>query len=673
MDIEKKGIAIVQSVKFSHLILNAIESRMTVETVYPTEFQLHLFHEGNLFESYRLFGSHVHHKNGEVYTSFCVWAPNALSIQLVGDFNNWSGEGYSLEQINNEGVWLLNVDKDLTGSMYKYKLTTPDGKVFLKADPYAFFSEVRPNTASIVYSLEGYKWKDTKWKQKKAKKNYLNEPLAIYEVHLGSWKIHENGDLYTYRELADELIPYVVEQGFTHLELLPLVEHPLDISWGYQGTGYYSATSRFGEPKDLMYFIDQCHQHGLGVILDWVPGHFCKDAHGLYQFDGTSQFDYANPMDRENHVWGTANFDLGKNEVQSFLISNAIFWMEYFHVDGFRVDAVSNIIYWPNSNENSVNQYGIDFLQKLNQTVCQYDSTVLMFAEDSTDWPQVTAPVHYGGIGFHYKWNMGWMNDILTYMETDPVHRKHVHDKVSFSLHYAFSENFVLPFSHDEVVHGKKSLVDKMPGDYWQKFAQFRLLLGYMIAHPGKKLLFMGNEFAQFAEWKDKEQLDWMLLDYEMHQKANEYMKELLKIYKRSKPLFQLDHVNEGFDWIDVNNREQSIFSFIRKAESEEDYLVVICNFTYHTYENYRIGVPLNNSFREILNSDTDRFGGANYINKKVIKAEKVEFHGKPYSVQLTIPAFSMIILRPVQHRKGRKGNGKETVRRNASSRRKGE
>ncbi|KAB7666830.1 1,4-alpha-glucan branching enzyme [Bacillus sp. B1-b2] len=646
---------------------------MTVETVYPTDFQLHLFHEGNLFESFKLFGSHVHTVDKVVYTTFCVWAPNATNVQLVGDFNNWDGTHYSLERINNEGVWIIKVNKDLSGAVYKYKIITPDGRELLKADPYAFFSEVRPNTASIVYSLDGYKWNDSKWIQKKNKKNLLNEPIAIFEVHLGSWKIHENGDLYSYKELAAELIPYCVEQGFTHIELLPIVEHPLDISWGYQGTGYYSATSRFGEPKDLMYFIDMCHQNNLGVIMDWVPGHFCKDAHGLYQFDGTSQFDYANPKDRENIVWGTANFDLGKMEVHSFLISNALFWIDYFHIDGFRVDAVSNIIYWPNSGENSVNNYGIEFLQKLNQTISQYDASILMFAEDSTDWPQVTAPVHYGGIGFDYKWNMGWMNDILKYMETHSDNRKYVHDKVSFSLLYAFSENFVLPFSHDEVVHGKKSILDKMPGDYWQKFAQFRLLIGYMFAHPGKKLLFMGTEFAQFAEWKDKEQLDWLLFDYEMHQKANDYVKEWLKIYKRSKPLYQLDHRHDGFEWIDVNNKDQSIFSFVRRTEKDGEYLIIICNFTYHTYENYRIGVPKKDEYREILNSDMDCFGGANYINKKTMKAEDIPFHGLSHSVQLTIPAFSIILLRPVQHRKGRKGNGKETVRRNAISRGEGE
>lgn len=654
-------------------ILIVIESRMRVETVYPTEFQQHLFHEGNLFESYRLFGSHVYKQNDTTYTVFCVWAPNAKSVQLVGDFNNWNGEAYKLQRINQGGIWILHVNKDLTGALYKYELITSDGRKLLKSDPYAFYSEVRPNTASIVYTLDGYKWNDAKWIQKKVKKNMINEPMAIYEVHLGSWKLKKDGSLYTYRELATDLIPYCIEQGFTHLEILPLVEHPLDISWGYQGTGYYSATSRFGEPKDLMYFIDQCHQNGLGVILDWVPGHFCKDEHGLYQFDGTSTFDYSNSIDRENVIWGTANFDLGKKEIHSFLISNAIFWMEYFHIDGFRVDAVSNIIYWPNSHDNMENPYGIEFLKKLHLTVGQYDPSVLIFAEDSTDWPQVTAPVHYGGLGFDYKWNMGWMNDVLSYMETESSNRKDVHDKISFSLHYAFSENFVLPLSHDEVVHGKKSLLNKMPGDYWQKFAQFRLLIGYMFTHPGKKLLFMGSEFAQFDEWKDKEQLDWLLMDYEMHQKANEYMKEVIKIYKRSKPLYQLDYQHEGFEWIDVNNKEQSIFSFIRKGEKEEDFLVVICNFTYHTYEDYLIGVPKEGSYREILNSDREEFGGANYINKKVLKAQKTAFHGRPYSVQLTIPAFSITILRPVQHRKGRKENGKEKVRRNATSRRKGE
>ena len=619
----------------------------------PTDYQLHLFHEGSLYLSHELFGAHIVKKDAETYTRFCVWAPKAKNVRIVGDFNSWIGEGYDFTKINDEGVWSLFVEEDLTDALYKYELTTPtDGKI-LKADPFAFYSEVRPNSASIVYPLEGYEWNDHSWLRKREKKQTLSRPTSIYEIHLGSWKLAPDGSLLTYRQLAKELIPYILSHGYTHIEILPLTEHPLDISWGYQGTGYFSATSRYGEPHDLMYLVDQCHQNGIAVILDWVPGHFCKDSFGLYCFDGSHVFEYQNTKDRENIVWGTANFDLGKTEVQSFLISNALFWLDKYHIDGFRVDAVSNIIYWPNSNQE-VNPYGVDFLKKLNTAVDANYPDVLMIAEDSTDWPKVTSSPEDGGLGFNYKWNMGWMNDILKYMETNPDERKYHHNKVTFSLLYAFSEAYILPFSHDEVVHGKKSLLDKMPGDYWQKFAQLRLLLGFMTAHPGKKLTFMGTEIGQFAEWKDKEQLDWHLLDYEMHGKLNLFVKELLKVYKRSKPLYELDHVNEGFEWIDANNSHQSIFSFIRKGIKPENYVIIACNFTPETYSGYRIGVPRSASYREILNSDATKFGGSGVLNRKVINADEIRFHGMPHSIEMNISPFGISILRPVQKRKGK-------------------
>lgn len=644
---------------------------MTVDLLFPTDFQLHLFHEGNYFESYRLFGAHIINTNGKEATRFCVWAPNADEVNLVGDFNHWNGKGFGLSRVNNEGVWMLIIEQNLEGSNYKYEIITANREKLYKADPFGFYSELRPHTASIVYSLEGYKWNDSKWLQKKEKKSTFSDPVVIYELHFGSWKKKKDGSFLTYREIADELIPYVLEHGFTHIEVLPLIEHPLDASWGYQGTGYYAVTSRYGTPHDFMYLIDQCHQHQIGVILDWVPGHFCKDAHGLHRFDGSHLFEYETSIDRENFTWGTANFDLGKTEVQSFLISNARFWMEYYHIDGFRVDAVSNIIYWPNSQEKE-NPFGLEFLKKLNRTVFQYDPNILMIAEDSTDWPQVTAPIHYGGVGFNYKWNMGWMNDILSYMEKSPLERSLFHEKVTFSLMYAFSENFILPFSHDEVVHGKKSLLDKMPGDYWEKFAQLRLLLGFMMTHPGKKLLFMGFELGQFAEWKDKEQLDWHLLDYEMHSKLNGYVKQLIKIYKRSKPLYELDHLSDSFEWIDVNNYHQSVFSFIRKGRTEEDLLVIVCNFKNESYEDYIVGVPREGSYREIFNSNDIEYGGSGTVNKKVIQSESKSFHGKPYSIKMSIPPLGLSILRPVKHRKERKGNGKEEVRGHVISRRKG-
>jgi 1,4-alpha-glucan branching enzyme len=638
---------------------------------HPTDYQLHLFHEGSLYRSYELFGAQVIMSEAKTYTRFCVWAPTAKKVRLAGNLNGWNGDGYEFQRINPEGVWILLVEEDLTGELYKYEITSSNGETNLKADPYAFYSEVRPNTASIVYSLDGYQWNDQDWLRKREKKQAPGEPMAIYEVHLGSWKLASDGSLLNYRELADELIPYILSHGYTHIEVLPLTEHPLDISWGYQATGYYSATSRFGTPHDFMYFVDQCHQNGIGVILDWVPGHFCKDAHGLYCFDGSYAFDYMNPKDRENLVWGTANFDLGKTEVQSFLVSCALFWLDKYHIDGFRVDAVANIIYWPNS-DREINQNGIEFLKKLNGAVANHYPGTVMIAEDSTDLPNVTRSPEEGGLGFTYKWNMGWMNDMLKYMETSPYERKHQHNKVTFSLLYAFSEAFVLPFSHDEVVHGKKSLLDKMPGDYWQKFAQLRLLLGYMTAHPGKKLTFMGTELGQFAEWKDKEQLDWHLLDYEMHEKINLFTKELLKLYKRSKPLHELDFEYGGFEWIDADNADQSIFSFIRKGCKEGDYLVIICNFTPETYSGYRIGVPQRETYREILNSDAPLFGGSGVINKRMIKAEEINFHGRPYSIEMNIPPFGISILRPVKKRKGRVIDAKEKARSDASGRRTG-
>ena len=481
----------------------------------PTDYQLHLFHEGTYYKSFELFGSHIVKKRRKlVGTRFTVWAPNAQNVRLIGSFNNWNGSSYELERLNEEGVWTLLIpEQDLSGHLYKYEIVTPNGEILHKADPYAFYSEMRPNTASIVYPLNGYKWKDANWRRKKKRQSIYEKPLFIYELHLASWKKKQDGSLYTYEELADELIPYVKEMGYTHIELLPLVEHPYDRSWGYQGTGYYSATSRYGTPHELMMFIDKCHQEDIGVILDWVPGHFCKDAHGLYMFDGTPTFEYAAYNDRENVVWGTANFDLGKTEVQSYLISNAIFWMEYFHIDGFRVDAVANMLYWPNSEELHANPFAINFLKKLNEAVYEFDYSALMIAEDSTDWPLVTKPTSVGGLGFNYKWNMGWMNDMLSYMTLSPEQRRNHHNKVTFSLLYAFSENFILPLSHDEVVHGKRSLLNKMPGEYSDKFDQLRLFYGYFMTHPGKKLLFMGSEFGQWDEWKDQDQLDWMLMD----------------------------------------------------------------------------------------------------------------------------------------------------------------
>lgn len=635
----------------------------------PTDFEIHLFHEGNLFKSHELFGAHSKKVNGVEGIQFCVWAPHATSVRVVGDFNNWDGSNHEMQKLNDQGVWILFTPDVKEGDIYKYEIVTRTGDIRLKADPYAFYSEVRPNTASIVYDLSGYNWDDKKWKQKKKRRTVYEKPLFIYELHLGTWKKKEDGSLFSYREMAEEIIPYVLEHGFTHIELLPVIEHPYDRSWGYQGTGYFSATSRYGTPHDLMYFINQCHQNDIGVILDWVPGHFCKDAHGLYMFDGEPTYEYLHEQDRENQVWGTANFDLGKPEVQSFLISNALFWIEHFHIDGFRVDAVANMLYWPNRDELQPNELALSFLRKLNEAVFNADPSILMIAEDSTDWPMVTGPTYDGGLGFNYKWNMGWMNDILEYMEADPIHRKYLHEKVTFSLIYAFSENFILPFSHDEVVHGKKSLLNKMPGDYWQKFAQLRLLYGYLVTHPGKKLLFMGGEFGQYDEWKDLEQLDWILDGYEMHDKMRVYFKELVAIYKKSRPLFEIDHHYDGFEWIDADNRDQSIFSFIRKGKKPNEFVVVVCNFTPVVYHDYKIGVPVDTRYVEILNSDDEAFGGSGQVNKKSIQAMEGSYHGRPYHIEMTIPPFGISILRAVKKRGEKQKNGKKTVRSNASRR----
>jgi 1,4-alpha-glucan branching enzyme len=642
--------------------------RLVVVT-HPTEYEVYLFHEGNLFESYKVFGAHFESQNGEKGIRFTVWAPRAAQVHVVGDFNNWNGTSHEMTRLNKQGIWSLFIPGLLENDIYKYQIKTSAGDTILKSDPYAFYSEIRPNTASIIYDLDGYDWQDQKWFQSKKKKTVYEEPLAIYEVHLGSWKKVGEEEFYSYRELADELIPYVIEHHFTHIELLPLVEHPYDRSWGYQGTGYYSATSRYGTPRDLMYFIDQCHQSGIGVILDWVPGHFCKDAHGLYMFDGQTTYEYEDVYVKENLIWGTANFDLGKGEVQSFLISNALFWIKYYHIDGFRVDAVANMLYWQAGGESQKNEYAVSFLRKLNEVVFEAEPNLLMIAEDSTDWPLVTSPTSEGGLGFNYKWNMGWMNDILKYMEADPQNRKYLHDKITFSLLYAYTENFVLPLSHDEVVHGKKSLLNKMPGDYWRKFAQLRLLLGYLMTHPGKKLLFMGGEFGQFDEWKDLEDLDWQLHDFEMHRILNDYFKELMQLYNRSRALWEIDHTYEGFEWIDADNKDQSIFSFIRKGK-KEDILIIVCNFTEIVYENYKVGVPSYSFYTEVFNSDDIRYGGSGQVNNKKIKTIEKPFHNQPCHLEITIPPFGISILRPVKSRKGTNSNGTKKVRGDVASRR---
>lgn len=631
-------------------------------------------------------GAHLQKEKGKLGVRFTVWAPHAKSVHVVGDFNHWVGNFHPMKQLAKNGLWTLFIEGLEEGDLYKYEIESKFGERFQKSDPYAFFSETRPNTASIVSSLNGYKWNDQNWQNRKQKQNVYEEPLLIYEVHLGSWRLHDGQEFYTYRELAKELVDYVSEMGYTHIEILPISEHPFDRSWGYQLTGYYSVTSRYGTPEDFKYFIDCCHQKGIGVILDWVPGHFCKDDHGLRLFDGQPVFEYEDKQKAEKQEWGTLTFDFGKPEVMSFLISNAIFWMEIYHIDGLRVDAVSSMLYYNHGKGDAEavvrNQYGgyenleaIAFLRKLNETIFQYFPNALMMAEEATAWPNVSRPTYLGGLGFNFKWNMGWMNDMLTYMELDPIHRKYHHQLITFSFLYAFSENFILPLSHDEVVHGKKSLLNKMPGDYWQKFANLRVFYGYMATHPGKKLLFMGGEFGQFDEWKELEDLDWEVLNYDMHLKMKHYVNKLNEFYKSERALWQLDHKQEGFQWIDPNNFEQSIISFIRRGRVEEDQLIIVCNFTPVVYHHYKIGVPYLTDYKEVFTSDLGEFGGSGQLNSGLIKAREENWHNQPYVMEITVPPLSLCIFRPIINpiSGGIQIETIKRVRRNVTSRGRGE
>ncbi|MYL34493.1 1,4-alpha-glucan branching protein GlgB [Pontibacillus yanchengensis] len=627
---------------------------MVVNTAF--EHDVYLFHQGNLRYSYQLLGAHAVTQNGENGIRFAVWAPNAVQVSVVGMFNNWDGREHQMVKLNDNGIWYIFIPRLEKGTIYKYEILTAHGHLSLKADPYAFSSELRPNTASVVYPLEPYEWGDGEWMKHRQQTNLYESPMSIYELHLGSWKYIEEEVFYTYREYADMVIPYVKELGYTHIELLPLTEHPFDRSWGYQATGYFAVTSRYGTPDDFRYFVDQCHQNGIGVILDWVPGHFCKDQHGLRRFDGEPLYEYSNPSKAEKTQWGTLTFDFGRNEVQSFLISNAIYWLKEYHLDGLRVDAVASMLYLDFGKEEGeweLNEYGgrenieaVSFIKKMNEAIFEEVPNVLMMAEESTSWPLVSAPTYIGGLGFNYKWNMGWMNDMLKYMEMDPIHRKYHHNLITFSLFYAFSENFVLPISHDEVVHGKKSLLNKMPGDYWKKFASLRAFLAFMYAHPGKKLLFMGSEFGQFDEWKDMEDLDWELLDYESHASTLEYMKQLHKLYKDMPALWELDHEQEGFEWIDPHNYEQSVISFVRNSRSSNDQLVVVCNFTPQVHHDYRVGVPKVGSYKEVFTSDATHFGGSGQTNGRLLETIPEPWQGQHQHISMTIPPLAVSFLK---------------------------
>jgi len=578
------------------------------------------------------------------------------------------------------GVWEIFIPGVWEGELYKYEIKTRNNELYLKADPYAFYSELRPGTASVVYDLDKYKWNDDAWMKERDSGNFFDKPVSIYEVHLGSWArvVEEENRFLTYTEFAHKLVDYVKEMGYTHIELLPITEHPYDGSWGYQVTGYYSLTSRYGKPEEFMYFVDKCHQEGIGVIIDWVPAHFPKDGHGLARFDGTALYEHCDPRQGEHPDWGTLIFNYGRHEVRNFLVANALFWFEKYHIDGLRVDAVASMLYldygkkpgeWlPNKWGGKENVEAIEFLRRLNTTVFRYFPGVMMIAEESTSWALVSRPPYVGGLGFSFKWNMGWMNDYLRYISMDPIYRKYHHNYLTFSMMYAYSENFILVLSHDEVVHGKGSMINKMPGDYWQKFAGLRVSYGFMYGHPGKKLLFMGGEFGQFIEWNYKQSLDWHLLDYEMHRKLQKYVKDLNMLYRSEKALYELDFSKEGFEWIDCSDADHGVVSFIRRGRNKEDVLIFVCNFTPVIYFNYRIGVPYNVSYREILNSDSKIYGGNNIGNMGELHAEEIGFHNRPYSFTLTIPALSTLIFKPVfeKENEGCQSAGKKNKKRNS-------
>ncbi|WP_309118569.1 1,4-alpha-glucan branching protein GlgB [Paenibacillus sp.] len=621
-----------------------------------SDHDLFLFHEGTLHRSYLTMGAHLTTSDDGIGgVRFAVWAPRAEAVSVVGDFNGWDSAANPLEKASH-GVWAGFVPRVGEGTVYKYAVRSTDGQWKFKADPYAFYAELRPKSASIVYDLTGYRWKDALFRKGKERSPHYERPMNIYEAHLGTWKTKPDGTALTYEELAEELVDYVADLGYTHIELLPIAEHPYDRSWGYQATGFFAATSRFGTPKQFMAFVDRCHQRGLGVILDWVPGHFGKDDHGLRRFDGTPTFEPEDDRLAEKLEWGTLAFDFGKPEVRSFLISNALFWMDLFHIDGLRVDAVASMLYLnfgKPRDRHVYNRFGgeenleaIQFLKDLNAAVFGRYPHALMMAEDSTAWPLVTAPVHEGGLGFNYKWNMGWMNDMLKYMEEDPLHRKYHHERITFSFFYAFSENYVLPFSHDEVVHGKKSLLDKMPGDYWQKFANLRLLLAYMIAHPGKKLLFMGCELGMFSEWKDLEQVDWHLLDYPMHAATRDFVRELNGFYKKQPALWEQDRSMDGFQWISPHDRDQSVVSFMRRGRDKAETLIVVFNFTPVVRSDYRIGVPAPGVYRELFNTDEERYGGSGVSAGGRVPAEGLPWHDQAYSISVALPPLGAVMLK---------------------------
>lgn len=643
-----------------------------------TDFDLHLFAEGNHHRIYEKLGAHIAEIDGVKGVYFAVWAPNARNVSLLGDFNHWDGRKHQMRK-GHTGIWDLFIPGIGAGEAYKYEIKNYAGHIYEKSDPYGFQQEVRPKTASIVTELDNYTWNDREWMDKRRHTDTLAEPISVYEVHLGSWlnaaadepaklpngetepvvivsELRPSARFLTYRELAAKLIPYVKELGFTHVELLPIAEHPFDGSWGYQVTGYYACTSRFGTPEDFMYFVDQCHANGIGVIVDWVPGHFPKDGHGLAFFDGSHLYEHADPRKGEHKEWGTLVFNYNRNEVRNFLVANALFWFDKYHIDGIRVDAVASMLYLDycrKAGEWVANQYGgrenieaADFLRQTNHVIFSYFPGVLSIAEESTDWPMVSWPTYVGGLGFNLKWNMGWMHDMLDYFHMDPWFRQFHQNNVTFSMWYHHSENYMLALSHDEIVHGKSNMIGKMPGDEWQKFANVRALFAYMFAHPGKKTLFMSMEFGQWSEWNVWADLEWHLLQYEPHHKLKGFISALNQLYRSEPALYSRDFGQEGFQWIDCSDNRHSVVSFIRRGKDPSQFVVAVCNFTPQPHSHYRVGVPEMGFYTELFNSDSREYGGSNMGNLGGKWTDEWSFHNLPYSLDLCLPPLSVLIFK---------------------------
>jgi 1,4-alpha-glucan branching enzyme len=625
-----------------------------------SEYDLYLSGEGTHYEKYEKLGAHVREVAGVRGVHFAVWAPNAQRVSVVGDFNLWDGRANPMRNLGPTGIWEIFMPGLDEGALYKFEiLSRVAHHLGLKSDPYGFSAEMRPNTASVVFDINRYQWNDSHWLADRKARDWQHSPMSIYEIHAGSWKRREKEDYrwLTFRELAAELIPYVKQMGYTHIELMPIMEHPFDASWGYQTVGYFAVTSRFGSPADFMFFVDRCHQEGIGVILDWTPAHFPRDGHGLAFFDGTHLYEHADPRQGEHPDWGTLVFNYGRNEVQNFLLSNALFWIEKYHIDALRVDAVASMLYldysrkageWvPNIHGGRENLEAIAFIRRLNEVLHQRDPGALTIAEESTAWPAVSRPTYVGGLGFDLKWNMGWMNDTLRYMSLDPLYRQYHHGELTFSMLYAFHENFILPLSHDEVVHGKRSLLEKMPGDDWQKFANLRLLFGYQFAHPGKKLLFMGSELGPRNEFWEGGMVEWPLETAPSHQGFQRLLTDLNHLHTHERAMHQVDFESAGFEWIEANDAASSVISFLRRGRDPEDIILVVCNFTPVVREEYRVGVPRAGYYREILNTDSKYYGGADTGNGGGVNAEPIPWNDRPYSIKLKLPPLAVSYFKP--------------------------